>query len=453
MAGGGLWGFGLVGVAVLVTFSLFAATVFVPGLAVPSSPPTTTGTAWDFGGGLATMSDVQNVTGERSWVQYCASAEAEAHCGIAEGIVYVPSLDLMVLTEVQDNAAGCGCSNVVEEFNPDTLGVVHVLPLTCYPEDPFYPGRGVTVYVPCLNATTYTDGVLLVMNAATGTLDANITMPVSTLSMTYDSKNGLLYVAASSNAVVAIDPTNDSIVSVRNVTAASFAFGLFNGQYRLVYDAASDTLVAPSTSDGLVSFVPTTGALVRSLALPGTPLSLAIDPATDQLFAATTPAETSGAPGHVEVFNGATFALEANLSISPCFLEYGCGTASVLAQPLFDPAHGDVYFASSMALITVNLSTLVPVSAVEDYGDGEPTGAAYAPGTDRVFVTYEYAGGPAPGGLIQLTHDAYATLTSLLWVPASEGILALGLVVGTVLVIVYRLRRRPSPSRVGPRRP
>ncbi len=412
-------------IAVLLAVLPVVILVFPPAGSTPSSGgPVGTSGAWGFGGGLVTISHVQNVTATPYWDTYCPSPYPFEPCADPEAVAYLPAANVVVLTEVETSMGG---TNALLEFNPGSLERSSPLSLACSPLLPFYDGRGVDLFVPCVNSTTYASGSFLVVNYQTESIVTNISMPFRAFSMAYDSTNGMIYAGANGNALATIDPTNDTILNVRNVTGASFLASVPYNFYTLVFDPATDQLIVPSSTDRLLTVNPADGIVTASLPLPSTAVSLAVDPATDQLFASTFE------PSALLIFNATTYALEANISIPNCILV--CVEPNEVNQVLIDPAHGDAYLLSTAALITLNLSKLETVSAIEDYGDGPSASAAYAPLNDRIFGTYAtYAVGP--GFLIQLNHANHLALTSILWLPTSPGILVLAAVVGSVIALL-----------------
>jgi len=390
---------------------------------------------WTLGAGVVTVGTVQNVTGTPYWETYCASSQSA--CTVPVGVVYIPTSNTMVLTEMHTTAGGlAGGTNAIMEFSPDTLQSSPLLRLSCSPGVPFYPGSGVDVLVPCFNATAYQPGTLLVLDEQTQSIVANLSMPFNVVSMAYDSSNGMIYMGANENVLAMFNPANDTIVKVANVTGASFLESLPYNDYKMVFDAATDQLLLPTSTGELLGVNPATGVASTVLTLASYPVTLAIDPATGDLFASTSD------PTTLEIFDAASYDLEANISIPNCVLV--CAEPNDVNQILIDPAHGDAYLDASVSLFTLNLSTLSIVSAFEDYGNGFQATAAYSPVSDRIFGTY----GPlevGPGFLIQLNHRTYPVVTTLLWLPTGPGTLTLATVVGSVLSLLYlRFARRPA---------
>jgi hypothetical protein len=405
-----------------------------------SASPVPTSTDWELGGGLVTLSTVQDVSATPYWETYCGSPYPQNSCTVPVGVAYVPASNLMVLSEMHTDVGGfSGGTDAIMEFNPDTLQSSPLVRLAgCAPEIPFYPGSGADVFVPCLNATSYASGNLYVVNYQTESIVANVSMPFRAMSMAYDPSNGMIYSGANEDLLATIDPVNDSIVRTTNVTGASFSGTFPTNSYALVFDPVTDRLIGPSATGGLLSIDPATGVGTAVLSIPSTPLTLAVDSARGEIFVATVQ------PSSLLVLNATTFALEANVSIPDC-VDNVCAEPNDVNQVLLDPAHGDAYLVATSALFTLNLSKLAVINALEDYGDGSQVSSAYAPVSDRIFGTYE-AFQVGPGFLIQLSHGSFLAVTTLLWLPTNFGTLALAVVVGLVLaVLLGRPVRGPAP--------
>jgi DNA-binding beta-propeller fold protein YncE len=437
MAGHPLAPYALVGSVVVAVFSISLLTLTVPAVEMTYSPVVTS-TDWELGSGLATVSGVQNVTGTSSWISYCPSPLSA--CMVPVGLAYIPAENVMVLTEMRAIPVGSGGTNAVVEFDPSTLAVSPPLSLNCSPEVPFYPGHGADVFVPCLDTQSYSSGTLLVIDSETESIVANFSMPFREASMAFDPSNGVIYVAGYPNALAAIDPANDTILSLRNLTDVTFSGAPYLLHYMLAYDPLTGDLIAPATSGGLAAIDPTTGVVRAAVPLPSVPFTIAMDPATAQVFVGTY------SPSFVEVLDGTTYDPEARIAIPNC-IDYICGGTGAVDQILFDTDHGDAYVLTTLALVTVNLSALSPVSTVLDYGDGPLSSAAYAPATDRVFGTYGWDDGIGPGVLVQLNHSTYPAVTELFWLPTSTGALVIAVAAGVALAVLRpRVRRRPPAT-------
>ncbi len=446
-------------------FTLFLVAgvlMFAPPIQVLVSPPHLIGgghaiDGTNAGDGLYTLTPVQQVSASAHWDNfYCPHPWPNA-CTNALGVVFIPSGNLMIISEGQ---CGVNCNstrNALVEYNVVTGEYGPPLGLNCYPGSPFYPGEGTDYFVPCGNYVQNWASIVSV-NYQNETIVANISNPVNAMSLAYDSSNGLLYggAAGPANGLVVINPTSGSLIGTFQVQGATFIPGYWfpTSAYTLVYDSATDRLILPSTTNRLLVVDPVNGTVMTSVPLPSRVESLAIDPASNQLFAATDNATTyvSG----LSVLNAKTYALEASLVLPNC-VENECAQSNSIDQILPDPLHGDAYLVSSVALFTLNLSTLSLVGTIEDYGDGPPVSATYIPSLDQVISTYAIYG-EGPGLLVQLHHGSVSVLTSLLWLPPTLGavviILSVAVGIGVILfrVRAWRWRRRglpPPPLRLG----
>ncbi len=176
-----------------------------------------------------------------------------------------------------------------------------------------------------------------------------------------------------------------------------------------------------------------------------TALAVTVDSGTNQILVSTFN------PSSVEVFNAQSYAMEGQVGIPNCFNNI-CAQPNDVYQVLVDPTHGDAYLVSTIAFLTLNLSSLSMVGTVVGYGDGPQITAIYSPTSDRIFGTYSSIGMNGPGFVVQLFHGFYLMLTSLLWVPTAVGLLVCAAVVGALLAVL-RFRGppvQPRTSRSGP---
>jgi hypothetical protein len=420
-------------VGALLLFSLFLG----PG-AAPAPPfPLVVGTSpdWEVGDGLAAEMYSQNVSGTAYWEPYCESPNSTSYCVDPVGVAYIPSLNVMTVTE-SEAVFGMG-QNAIMQFNPVTLQGAPLLPLPCSPGAPFYPGSGPDYYVPCVNATTYAPGPLLVVDAQTESIVANISLPFYVDSMTFDPINGMIYSTGSTNALATINPDTNELVNLVHVADASFSDSFPFDSYELVFDGETDQLLAPAVNESLVGINPSTGVVVSFINIGAPTVALAFDSTASQLLASTEEANSS-----VKVFAGETYRLEANISLPNC-VDYNCAGGSA-NQMLIDPLHGDAYLVATGWLFTLNLSVLEVVGVVQDYGDGAQASSAYVGVADRIFGTYQQAEQVGPGFVIQLSHSTSPVVTEIMWLPTNLGTLAVasGLGAATGLVGFYIGRGR-----------
>ena len=410
----------------------------------PLTSPVGTSSNWVLAGGLATVGTAQNITGTPSWETYCPSSQGA--CMAPVGLAIVPASQEVILTQVTGYPGGV---NAVTEFNPNTLQISPNLPLPCSPEVPFYPGTGVNVFVPCLNSVSDSDGRLFVVSSQNLSIVANISMPALTSyqsSMTYDPSNGFAYLSVNSSQIAAVDPVHDTAEGVMDVAGAALSTNAAEGAYVLVFDPFTGQLLLPSASNGILGVDPADGSQEAFVPLPSTVVALSIDAATNQLFA------TTFDPSTLDVFDASNYRLEAQFSIPNCINNI-CGEPNDIPQVVIDPTHGDAYLAAVSFLLTLNLTTLSIVSAIEANWNGPATSMVYTPVTDRVFGTYE-AEHVGPGFLVELNHRGYPVVTTLLWLPTTLGILLLSAVAGAGSALFFagaarRARRRdggPAPQ-------
>ncbi len=394
------------------------------------------------GSGLVGFSDEQSVGAVAYWDTFCPSTNPRTGCIVPEGLAYDPAANLVVLTE--DHVPGSPVPsgpNALQEFDPTTLVETPAVDIGCQPMVPFYPGAGGDVYVPCQNGSADS---ILVFNAVLQTVVSRVPVPFDIASMAYDPTAGYVDVLGraptgpSGTLLGLVDPTDSTLVRVIPLSPqVGTGGGLPSGEYAMVFDASTDRLIVPSSSNGLVAIDPTSGGVVAALPLPSSPVALAVDPATDELFA------SSADPSSVTVFNATTYRTESTIPLPDC-IAADCANPNDANQLLVDPTHGDAYLVSTVALFALNLSTLAVVAAIEDYGDGPQLSSAYVPAADRIFGTYFPVGSPGPGFMLQLDHGSYTVVSSLLWLPTAIGTLVVGALCGTALVGVHRRVVRPS---------
>ncbi|HTT46127.1 MAG TPA: hypothetical protein VMH38_08995 [Thermoplasmata archaeon] len=404
-----------------------------------SPGPTPTSTDWEVGAGLAKMGAVQRVSGQAYWDTFCPPDTG--YCMAPAGLAYVPSAQLVLLTEITSFELGgqWGGINATLEFSTSTLELTAPARLNCSPLVPFYPGIGVDVYVPCWNSTV----TLLAIDVQTQSVVASMT-PLLNLygnSMAYDPTDGLIYWGTAQNDLVSVDPVNNTIVGIIPVEGASIPAGEWlSSSYGLSYDPATNALLMPSSSDDLLAVNPESGATEQVIPLAGPADSLTADAATNQLFVSTSDINT--ATSSVEVFNAATYAREETLPIPNCVYNI-CAEPNDVNQVLLDPAHGDAYLVATTGLFAVNLTTLSMSTVMADYGDGAQETGVYIPSLDAIFGTYA----PSvigPGYVATLHHATSSFLSTLLWMPASVALLLLAGVTGVLLAVISPVEIPPE---------
>lgn len=413
----------VIGLALVLVLS----TGGLPALEAPLvAGGTGAGDSVDILGGLVTSSQVQTVSGTGNWVPLCAAATT-VNCIVPIGVTYVASTEVVVFTQsvsflFNDSRA----VNAVQEVNPTTLALGPLERLNCPPGIPYYPGSGADVFVPCQLSSW-----VFVFNTQTSSIVANVSTPFPFLEMTVDSRDGMI-LSVDGGSVAALDPATETATVIANDTGAAPPNPLDGSG--IVYDPAIDRLLTFSSTNQLLAVDLSTGASTVLAQLPPYPSAIGIDPSTGIVFT------TIDDPSSVLVFNATTDVQLQNITIPWCVDSF-CGDENLIGQFLVDPMHGDVYFASGLALFAVSLSSLSIVGTILNVGDGWAQSATYVPLSDEVFGTYTAAGGPAPAYLDELTHGNSTVLSGLLWMPVSSGILAIGLVAGLIAGVLSVGRR------------
>lgn len=395
--------------------------------------------------GLAGYSSVQTVAATPYWETYCAPSDPDSPCTDPVGLAYVAPDNALVLTET-NWTGGLALPGIeapaVAEFNATSLQPLGRLDLNCTPGLPLYPGSGPNVYVPCSNQS------ILVVRAAGDELVATVALPFWISATTFDPQTDSLIAAgwntSGSPMLGEVDLTTLDVTRVLVTPMAAVAGGGDAGDgYLLAFDPSIDALLLPNISArfsgySLVALSAPDGAN-RSFVPIGAPiLSITDVPQTNEVLV------TTGGPFFVEVLDASTLAVEARIALPSC-LPGACAAGDAEAV-LVDPLHGDAYLLTSLALDVLNLTTLSIVATVFDYGDGRQGSGAYVPGADRIYGAYNLIAQPLPGFMIQLQHGSYSVLTTLLWLPTSLAILAVGASVAAV-VGVLRFRGPKVPPR------
>ncbi len=404
------------------------------------------------GGGLVGFSDVQSVGAIAYWDTFCPSTSPGTGCVVPEGLAYDPASNLVVLSEehVPGSVVPTG-PDAVQEFNPTTLQETPAVDIGCLPMVPFYPGTGDDVFIPCQNGSANS---ILVFNAVLETVVSRIPVPFDIAAMAYDPTAryvdvlGKTTTGPSGTLLGLVDPADPALVRVTALGSQVATGALASSEYAIAFDTSTGQLIVPSSSNGLVAIDPISGGVVAALPLPSSPVALAVDPATDELFA------SSGDPSSITVFNATTYRARSTIPLPNCVLG-DCVDPNDANQLLIDPTHGDAYLVTTDALFALNISTLAIVGTLEDYGNGPQLSSAYVPAADRIFGTYLPAAIPGPGFMLQLDHGSYTVVSSLLWLPTGLGTLVAGGLCGTALVGLHRwvARRAARPLRDAPAAP
>lgn len=405
----------------------------------------------DIADGFYTVRTSQTVNGTASLTNfYCGGTTAYGACMVPAGLTYVPPAHLVIASELKEPFLN-HTRNALFEYNASTSQYSSPQNISCGPWGPYYPGVGEYVLVPCFNSGADRPTYILVMNYVTGAIVGNLTDAIGASTMTYDPSNGLVY-AGGGDSVLMINLRNLTVVGTFRIPGAWFggppegwavAFGV-----PFAYDVSSNSLIIPSSNASLMVVNPATGAVELSLPLPSWAMAIAFSRASDQLLVSTFNAST------VSVFNAGTYALEGRVSIPAC-VDYDCSRPNDANQILFDPAHGDAYLVSTMALIALNLSTISIVGEVPDYGEGPQASSVFVPSLEQVIGTWLLPILMNPGFQVQVYHGNYSTVTSFLWLPPVVGLAVLYGLIGVAIAVpvvwvVLRWRRGPHPAVRGP---
>ena len=432
----------------LVVLVLGLPLVLIPSISSPG--PTAKVGGFDLGDGLADFPTAQSVSATPYWDDF--NCPTPAYCNWDIGIAYVPSAGIAIVAEGHcTGLEGCNeTNNQLVEFDPSESAYSIPLLLNCTPQNPFYPDEGTAVYVPCVSGATGL-WTILELDYQSGRIVGNISDSIGSTAMAYDATNGLLY-SGQGAFLQAINPQTSSVEWTVRIPNATFTANdsVIPGWFTLVYDPLTDQLIAPSTLNSLLAIDPTNGAVEAELPVPAPVLSLAIDPSTKQLFAATVDQSYRSV---VTVFDALSYRSLATLAIPGC-IDNVCAEPDDVNVMLIDPTHGDVYLVVTVGFITLNLSSLSFVGITEGYGDGDQGSAVYVPGLDQIIGTYPSLALPAPGFLVQLHHSTYLILAELLWQPPLAGVVtASQIAIGSMLFAVFRRRERLYRVQAGlPRR-
>ena len=379
--------------------------------------------------GWYSTSRVQTVVGSGNWDPMCHDP-VSVNCVVPAGVVFVPPADTLVVTT--DLPGGVwnrtGYSNGFEEINPRTFAVSPVTPMGCEPGVPFYPGSGIRVFIPC-----YPDS-LVVVDAETDTVVANVTTPFDPWVMTYDANRSEIFAGDWGTGIIGVDTSTLEITSKLDLTGGLFRlFG--NWAPGLAYDARTDQLIAPSSqfSAILVAVSPSGGSTVSVARLAYEPTALGVDPFSPLILVAFND------PSSLLVLDSANYRELTNISLPECGPN-DCGEDQV-TDFAFDQANGDVYLSTGVYLDVLNVSSLTIVGTINIAGDGWTGSLTYVPGTDTAWGTYQDTVIPAPGYLAVLSHSNSTFLTGLLWVPPALAPLVIGAVAGAGLATVQAVHR------------
>lgn len=435
---------------------VFAAAVTVAAFVAVAAPvydPPSGGTSaralspLNLGNGFLTLSKVQSVSGSAYFDTFCANQEPFAACTSPVAVIDFPPTGDMILTQEGWTPSHYldSSKNAIVEFDPATLENVSYLHLNCNPGAPFYPGAGVTVWIPCYNGTWSHNTTLLGYDGVTAGIVANVTFPIWPFEMTVNPQTGEIYAYNQDPPGWYLDfATFDPLTLIAiggSIPSPQYYYerGGYGSTFPFNFDPADDSLIVGGTNQSLLAVNVSTGQSQVIAELPSYAEAAAVSIGSNEILVSTFNASS------VEVLNAATYATEASISISNCFNGL-CAQPNDVNEIVVDPAHGDAYLVSTIATLTLNLSSLSIVGTVVGYGDGPQVTAAYSPPVDRIFGTYLTLGMNGPGFMVQLVHGWYTVVSSLIWLPTSFGILLLAVVAGTIMGVV-RLQGAPVQVR------
>jgi hypothetical protein len=421
--------------------ALFAVALLIPSMVGPFSS--------GVGAGFLTTDPLQHVSGSFGWGGICPSDQWQAKCQWSSGFAFLPGTGQVVMTTSQAQATNdlsptTNGYNFSLVFNGTSELRFDASNLSCASADPYYPGSGKFVYIPCNPPETYSNaGSVTILDVSTDRVVNQI--PVdgwwvdwshSPEVLAWDSQNGLLY-ACHGSRLLGLD-----LAAKSEVVNASMP----GGCAWLVYDAASDSLLVSGAQRdvlgvGLRAVDPRTGQIV-STPVAGQ-VTTGVVNSREGWIALGISSPTDPSVASIEVVNATTYAPIWTVDLPPP------GDGRVAAAPiqlLLDPAHGDLYDVSWENLVAVNLTTHAVLTTIGLPADFLPFSAIYVPSTDSVYVT--------KNGLattVSLSHTESPEVTSLLWLPASAGLVVLATIAGSILATLSYARgsRRRKRRRSG----
>ena len=366
---------------------------------------------------------------------YCPTSAFCMHPG---GVAYVGPGNVVILTETTNYFADQGYpgQNAVVMFNATTGLGPTPLPLPCIPGQPLYPGSGPDVFVPC-STQSATAGFLFVIDWQTWEPVLNVSFPFKPNAIDYSSLRGLVYISNFTDEFASIDPVTGAIQTLATVANASmlpsYWIGLANFFHTLAFDPASDELIVPGLSGGLLILNSTTFSVVRGIAVPGNITSITVDDGDGLVLVSTVVAGTSS----LFVLNSLSFQQVSNLVLPGCPASTPCPGPDPVDQVVVDPTHGDAYVVATSLIAALNLSELEFVGTVDVRNVfGATVSSTYAPTVDSLYGTLGEFPQYSPGILVVLERSpAISTGVSTLplWILASS--VAVGVAAGVVLFL------------------
>lgn len=436
----------------LARFQNRCGAVAVLGLAIVIVPGFVGVVSTQIVDGLLGFEQVQSITGSSGWGGICPSDQQNGRCMWSSGFAFVPSTGriLMTTTEAQytnDLSPTSDGHNYSLVFNSTTAPQFSSLSLPCASADPYYPGVGPAVYIPCQPPTPSSNNAsILTIDLATNQVVGSFPMKGwwsnwgGSQPLAWDPTDGLLYACdRSSSTLWAINTTSENVV---------FTTVIQGGCQWPVYDPAANVLLVSGADafggaygDGLNVVIPMTGVVVQTIFTGGV-TTASVDPSAGWIAVGIESPADSRELGSVVLINASTFGPMATVPLSPV---PGTG-ASIPEQILVDPNHGDLYAVAWGNVFAINLTTDQVIVDLVIPGNLGAFPSIYVASTDSIFVPDE--------GLIvtvAMSHWSNLELTSLLWLPVSAGILVVSGFGGVAVIVGLRSSRVRHPRNRGPR--
>jgi len=214
--------------------------------------------------------------------------------------------------------------------------------------------------------TNFYSGTVSVINGATNTVIANITVGSGPRGVAYDPSNGYIYVT---------NELSDTISVIYGTTViATIPVGTW--PVGVAYDPSNGYIyVADSGSDSVSVIYGTTNTVIATIPVEGGPEGIAYDPSNGYIYV------TNFYSGTVSVINGATNTVIANIPV-------GTGPAGVA----YDPSNGYIYVTDYISGI-VSVINGANNTVIANITVGiNPWGIAYDPSNGYIYVANSGSG-------------------------------------------------------------
>jgi len=408
--------------------------------------------AIDVGGGLFTSGTTSQTISQlfNSGEGICAQVGVGGACFDSSGLAYDPSTHQVIMTETSalmfnDLGPSDFGHNFSLVFQPDSRVNFTRTNLSCTSASPYYPGSGGVYFVPCTPPSLASNNAsLLTIDVGTNQVVGQIPFQgfwtdwYGTDALAWDPVNHLLY--ACDGGLVALNITSQTKV---------FSAPTPGGCAWVVYDSWSNALLVSGSTDTraygdrMIVVDPGTGQVERTVF--GADVTAAVvDPDHDWL-AAGIGDPGSSMLGSVEIANASTFVPVANVSVPEL---PPSGGSSIPNQILIDPTHGDLYALTWGGAYAINLTDDVLVATLGTATDLASFPAIYLASTDSIYISSEES-----VDIVALDHGTTTGTSTILWLPAPWGLLALAGLIGVLATAVVLVRRGRTPRRneaIGP---